>query len=206
MDQETLFTTSKWDILTVLSSGPKSPLELAKETRTSIANISQQLRLLELGGLINKKRVQNRDKDLPRLRYSLAGPNSFIINTSLGFVKKELIQLKPYQQFTMRAWFTKDENKEYFVEKYFWNQIEESLDQIEAIALRNEYSTLRLFIITEDQLRSKIKKETYKKGSTTVSMEPEFYTENTLSQISSEDLEILYDPKNLFNTQEVGGI
>ncbi|PLW80938.1 hypothetical protein C0585_00040 [Candidatus Woesearchaeota archaeon] len=204
MEQETLFTSSKWDILKVLSKGPKSPLELAKETRTSIANISQQLRLLELGGLVNKNRISNRDKDQPRLVYSLGGHRSFIINLSQGFVEKELVELKPYQQFSMRSWFTKDETRKYFVEKYYWKELDDNIDQINAIALRNEYSTLRLFIICEKTVRTKIKKATLSKDEVSVVVEPEFYTEEELSKIPRQDLEILYDPKNILNTKGGG--
>lgn len=206
MEQETLFTSSKWDILKVLSSGPKSPLELAKNTRTSIANISQQLRLLELGGLVNKQRVSNRDKDQPRLVYSLGGHRSFIINLSQGFVEKELVDLEPHQQFSMRSWFTKDKKREYFMEKYYWKQLDDYIEDIKAVFVRNEYSILRLFIIGEKSLKSKIKKETFESGALKITIEPEFFDTENYKQIPSDDLEILYNPNNLLNNPEVGGI
>ena len=90
MEQETLFTASKWDILKILSSGSKSPLQLAKLSNTSVANISQQLRLLEMAGLVQSKRISNRDKGQPRLLYSLAGNHSFLIASTQDFVDKKL--------------------------------------------------------------------------------------------------------------------
>ena len=60
MDHETLFTASKWHILKQLETQPRSPLELARICETSIANVSQQLRLLEMAGLVKTKRVSNR--------------------------------------------------------------------------------------------------------------------------------------------------
>lgn len=200
MELETLFTSSKWDILQVLSKGPKSPLELANETNTSIANISQQLRLLELGGLVNKKRKSNRDRDQPRLIYSLAGHRSFIITLSEGFVKKGFIEHPAHQQITTRTWFTKDNRREYFVEKYFWTNIEEHIEEIKAIGFRNEYTTLKLFIVTEKDLKNKIKKETLRKASMSVEITPTFYTTSKTGEIPREDLEIIYDPQNLLRS------
>ena len=89
MDQETLFTGSKWDILKLLEGKEMSPIELAKESGTSMANISQQLRFLEMAGIVKSKRISNRDKGQPRIMYSLTGENSFLIMVTPGFVEKK---------------------------------------------------------------------------------------------------------------------
>ena len=47
MDLETLLTSTKWDILEMIAKKPMSPIELSKILNTTIANISQQLRLLQ---------------------------------------------------------------------------------------------------------------------------------------------------------------
>ncbi|HIH23981.1 TPA: helix-turn-helix transcriptional regulator, partial [Candidatus Woesearchaeota archaeon] len=72
MDHETLFTATKWEILKQLETGERSPVELAKAMQSSIANVSQQLRLLEMAGLVTSRRISNRDKDKPRILYSIA--------------------------------------------------------------------------------------------------------------------------------------
>ena len=54
MDQETLYTATKWDILKLLEGQQLSPIEISKIAGSSLANVSQQLRLLEMAGLAAK--------------------------------------------------------------------------------------------------------------------------------------------------------
>ena len=134
MEQETLFTSSKWDILKCLETGKKSPLDLAKEANTSVANISQQLRLLELAGFVKSERVSNRDKGLPRILYSLAGNFSYLIISAPQFVEKKFLKLQNYQKVIMKIWFIEDQSLQYYVEKFFWS-IESYLDKIEFLGI-----------------------------------------------------------------------
>lgn len=129
MDHETLFTASKWDILKRLEEGPHSPLELSKLCGTSIANISQQLRLLEMGGLVKSERISNRDKGKPRVLYSIAGQYSYLIATAGNFVDKKQIPLSDVNTIIMRIWFHDRSALHYTLEKTFW-RIEEHLDKI----------------------------------------------------------------------------
>jgi len=52
MEQEQLFTAAKWGILEALSKRNMSPLELSAYVDSSLANISQSLRMLELAGIV----------------------------------------------------------------------------------------------------------------------------------------------------------
>jgi len=108
MEQSTLFTTSKWDLLQVLSHGDASPIELAKQAHTSLANISQQLRLLDLAGFVKSRRIPNRDKGKPRIVYSLTDEFAFIVVASMNFVEKKFIKLSAAQKSTLRCWFYPD--------------------------------------------------------------------------------------------------
>jgi DNA-binding transcriptional ArsR family regulator len=123
MEHETLFTATKWDILKILETGAKSPIEIAKGLNSSMANVSQQLRLLEMAGLVTSKRVSNRDKDKPRLLYSLAGNLSYMISTSDNFVDKKIIPLSEHNKIILHIWFLDDPQLRYALEKAFW-QIE----------------------------------------------------------------------------------
>jgi predicted transcriptional regulator len=132
MDHETLFTATKWDILKVLEKGPKSPLEISNALGSSLANVSQQLRLLEMAGVVTSKRVSNRDKDKPRILYSLAGNLSYLIATSDKFVDKKMLSLTERNKIILRIWFLDDANLRYALEKAFW-QIEPQLEHITKI-------------------------------------------------------------------------
>lgn len=132
MDHETLFTATKWDILKTLEKGPQSPIEIAKTLSSSLANISQQLRLLEMAGVVTSKRISNRDKDKPRILYSLAGNLSYLIATSDKFVDKKMLSLSERNKIILRIWFLDDQHLRYALEKAFW-QIEPHLDHINAL-------------------------------------------------------------------------
>jgi DNA-binding transcriptional ArsR family regulator len=139
MDHETLFTASKWEILKQLETQARSPLELAKLCNTSIANVSQQLRLLEMAGLVKAQRIPNRDKDKPRILYSLAGNLSYVIATSGSFVEKKVLHLSDYNKIIMRVWFYGKPELHYALEKAFW-KIEENLDKLSFLAVDTQRS------------------------------------------------------------------
>ena len=145
MEHETLYTASKWDILKKLEDGPASPLELSKVSGTTIANISQQLRLLEMAGLVTSKRVSNRAKGKPRVLYSLAGNLSYLIATTGDFVEKKALQLSEYNKIIMRIWFYDQPALHYTLEKAFW-QIEEHLDKITFLAIETTNDTITFYV------------------------------------------------------------
>ena len=134
MDPETLFTASKWDILKHLEKVPRSPLELSKLCGTSIANVSQQLRLLELAGIVTSDRISNRDKGKPRVLYRLAGQFSYLIATSGDFVDKKILPLSEINKIIMRVWFFERTHLQYTIEKAFW-RIEEHIGSISYLSV-----------------------------------------------------------------------
>ena len=102
MDIETLFTSTKWEIIELLSNKSYSPLELSKKLSTTMANISQQLRLLEALNLVKKQKVPNRDRGKPRTLYSLSGDYAYIIVFCQGSAQKKLIQLNQQSKNTLK--------------------------------------------------------------------------------------------------------
>lgn len=206
MDQETLFTSSKWEMLKVLSKGQKSPIELAKETKTSIANISQQLRMLELANIVKSERVGNRERGEPRLLYSLIGPISYLITVVPNFAEKKQITLNPYHELTLKIWFLKDESNHYYFQKYFW-EIESKLEKIDAIISKNEYGKIKLLIISDDaETRKELKsKEIKKSKSESRKIEIVTISKNQLNltlkdgkEFSlNEELVPIYDPSDI---------
>ncbi|MBU1199334.1 MAG: helix-turn-helix domain-containing protein [Nanoarchaeota archaeon] len=202
MEQETLFTASKWDILKILASGNKSPIQLAKLSNTSVANISQQLRLLEMAGLVQSKRISNRDKGQPRLLYSLAGNHSFLIATSQDFVEKKFHKLSLYNKIILKIWFLDNPELHYYLEKAFWH-VEDHLQKIDAILYNmNNTEDIGLVLVSND---SKLKKELKKlsiKNPEGVSKTVFFDIKSKLEIQKQPDsvtsgLYALYDPSNM---------
>lgn len=132
VDTETLFTATKWDMLKLLEQKPLSPLEIAEQLKSSLANVSQQLRLLEMAGLVRSEKVANRDKGKPRVLYSIAGNLSYLISTSESFVEKKAMKLSERNKVVLRIWFLEDPALRYALEKAFW-ALESHLDTIERL-------------------------------------------------------------------------
>jgi len=98
MDVETLLTGTKWEIIELLSKEKLSPSELGKELNTTIANISQQLRLLQTAGLIKKEKTGYGKPGKPRVLFSLSDDYALILVFSKGFAEKKLVRVSNKQK------------------------------------------------------------------------------------------------------------
>ena len=103
MELETLLTGTKWEIIEILATNPCSPSELAEKLNTTIANISQQLRLLQTAGLIKKQKTGSgkqgvRKPGKPRMLFSLSEDFAFITIMSKGLAKKRLVRINSKQK------------------------------------------------------------------------------------------------------------
>lgn len=176
MEQETLFTSAKWNILKALALEKKSPIELAEIANTSMSNISQSLRFLELANIVKSERVSNRDKGQPRVMYSLAKDNAYMIITSEGFVEKKLITLNENKKVMLRIWLHPNEHNHELLEKAFL-KLKESISKIQAIYLEENTSlTLAIIYKTQDETINKLDEINYKKiTSDEVKKSPEKY-------------------------------
>jgi DNA-binding MarR family transcriptional regulator len=76
-------TNTKWNILKQIAKKPQSPKEIASKLNSTISNISQQLKLLEAQGYLNKKRIDlgvgSRKKITGRIIYGLKQEKAYIL-------------------------------------------------------------------------------------------------------------------------------
>ncbi len=154
MDQETLFTSAKWNILKALAREKKSPLELAKLANTSMSNISQSLRFLELANIVKSERISNRDKGQPRVVYSIAKDNAYLIVTADGFVEKKMISIDEHKKALIKIWLYPYSNKHEEIEKTYF-ALKESIDQIAGIFVE-ESPKSSVKIIFKDNVSKKL--------------------------------------------------
>jgi predicted transcriptional regulator len=204
MEQETLFTASKWEILKILSIGPKSPIQLAKLSNTSVANVSQQLRLLEMAGLVQSKRISNRDKGQPRLLYSLVGNHSFLIASSSDFVEKKFLRLSDYNKVILKIWFLDNAGVHHFLEKAFWH-LEDKISKISAIAIDKrtlDSNQLVMIVVSDDLTIKNSLKKLLVRNPEGIAKEIQFNVKSSseLARFLSQNygsVYALYDPNNL---------
>ena len=205
MDLETLFVESKWGILRLLSESGYSPLELAERLNTSISNISQQLRLLEMAGLVQKVKIQNRDKGKPRMIFSIAGDFLYTVAVTRSSAQKKLLSLNSRQQMMVQIWHL-EEDLQYYLEKFFW-KLEDKLSHIQAMVLDQSSKSLKVLVVVPSA--GEERKGTIKIGGQNQSKEIEYQLftseEFTKKFSSASNLYVLYDPNDiLFNLKHKG--
>jgi len=197
MEQETLFTAAKWSVLKSLSFEKMSPLELAESNKTSMSNISQALRFLELAGLVRSERISNRDKGQPRVIYSIAKDNAYLILTAKSFVDKKMIEIDEHKKIMLKIWFFENGAMHFFLEKAFEN-IEDKLEDILGIFIdKSSLTEVKLLIVLKDT-NTKLNIKDFSVKNNGISKKISYKTA-TLDSVKkgSELLYPLYDPQNL---------
>jgi len=121
MEIETIFSESKWKILTELSQGSLSPSELAKKTGTSLANISTQVRLLEALGFIDKKKLINRAKGEPRKIYSLKKEFAYMILGTKTVMGKKMYNVGEDSLYFFKVHMIQDKKAPQVLSKLYCN-------------------------------------------------------------------------------------
>src|SRR3989344_632504 len=204
MEQELLFTASKWEIIKLITIQDRSPLELSQLLKTSVANISQQLKFLETGGLIRKERVKNGGKGLPRLIYSLANECSYLITAAKDFAGKKLVPLSAYNKIILKIWFLDNPEQRYPLEKAFWS-MEPYWEKVEGLFLDQYMSTddLHLMVISKSKqvgsLCPLISKSEGKSCKTHFHVFSPDAWKKELTQREEKDFYALYDPRRFMS-------
>ena len=155
MEFEDLLTKSKWSILKELSKGDKSAVDIARKTSQSIANVTQQLALLEAYNLVKKAKQEKLKKPgKPKTAYALSQEIFAFSFLKPGMAEKSIIKLREadlFPKFVLNAYFTLKEEDHYPVIKYVCES--EIIKKAECIAfLQSNEKEIELFVITEQQL------------------------------------------------------
>lgn len=123
---------TKWALLSQLVQEPLSPKELADLTKTSIANTSQQLKLLEAQGFLKKvknKGISSRNERDARVLYSLSKNMTWITHISKEKVEKK--ELKSPDNFLLNLLLYDIKNTRH-VAKFFLDR-EDVLKKIQCL-------------------------------------------------------------------------
>jgi predicted transcriptional regulator len=149
LELEPVLAATRWRILKVLAERKASPLEMAQELKTTIANISQQLRLLEAYGLVKKERIQGRERNKPRMLYSIAQDSVYYVTIASKFAEKRKINLTKQKRTILKIWSIEKEDWQYYIEKFYW-KIEPNLKKIRKIGVDVSQPNITLIIETDE--------------------------------------------------------
>ena len=104
MDVDLLTAKAKWAVLEKIAKNELSPLEIAKQLHTSVANVSTQLRYLELANIVKKRRVPNAMAGMPRVLYSLNKSVFVVMAAAEGFSMRKIIDMDEEKELFLQIW------------------------------------------------------------------------------------------------------
>lgn len=197
MGLEPLFSDAKWAVLKALSVRNMSPLELANLLNTTISNVSQQLRLLELAGLVSKVRVPNRDKGKPRMVYSLKGDCSYIISLGSDFAEKKLLSMTDYHKVVSKIWHMGKLEDHYYVEKLYWKL--EDGNNINAFAVKLNGVSNEALVVLDGKPKQKVSLiKVGNHGGPVKTFKCSFFIKGEMGGKVMDGYHVIYDPQRLF--------
>ncbi|MBU0471672.1 MAG: winged helix-turn-helix domain-containing protein [Nanoarchaeota archaeon] len=158
-----LLTESRWNIIKELSKEKQTPTELAKKTGTSIANVSQQLRLLEAYKLVKReKRIFENKPGKPKTLFSIGKEIIHLTYISKEKSEKKELELDFIQKAIINLWLNVNKEDVYFLEKFFVLN-EALINKCQAAAItKTNHEQIELLIITKDvnEVREKYSNQT----------------------------------------------
>lgn len=156
---EELLANNKWQLLKEIASESQSPTELAEKTKTSISNVTQQLKLLEAYALVRREKEQEKNSiGKPKTIYTLN--HEFVHATLLkhGKAEKKLFKIEGFGRMLFNMLFLTSTEDAFFILKFIIKH-EELSKKCKAIGLiRTGKETIELFLITDhvDEIRAKL--------------------------------------------------
>lgn len=161
---------TKWNILEIISTKPSYPKKIADELGTTIANISQQLKLLEAYGYVKSQRVDkgvgSRKKRKSRILYQLNKNQLAITSINPFNIKKQEIKQNSLNTYLANI-LLYDLKNEAEVLLYFYTNYQNLFDMVDAFfLLKTDSEEVHLLVITEklEEFRGEKSKLQIKEG------------------------------------------
>ena len=99
-----LTAKAKWAVLEKISKKEVSPIEIAKQLDTTVANVSTQLRYLELANVVKKRKVSNVEAGKPRVLYSMQRSLFIVMAAAPGFHMRRVLEMDAQKETILRIW------------------------------------------------------------------------------------------------------
>jgi predicted transcriptional regulator len=154
MNFDSFLSSPRWEILQIIAKSPSSPTEIAGKLGTTIAYVSQQLKLLDAAGLIFKTKTGASEKGKPRSVFETEKDLIYIAALTKNFSEKKLISSQDYHQDILKIWLLEDSSFHPYFEKLYW-ELEGNKKEIEFLFL--DIKSPRFIVVTDSKtLKSKI--------------------------------------------------
>lgn len=156
---EQLLGNAKWEILATVAENDASATEIARAAKMSLANVSQQAKLLEAYGLLTIRKEERTTLGKPKLIYRLGKELAHIAMARRGFAGQRTIALDPFHTAVLNIWFLPKIEDHYCLQKLFWQQ-EEYVEATEGIAvIDSSGNEIHLLVIAPEEHLEKLRKK-----------------------------------------------
>ncbi len=192
MELDSFLASPRWEILQLISAQPSSPIEIAAKLNTTVSYISQQMKLLEAAGLVKKEKTGAVERGKPRTIFSIAKELVYLTPLSNTFSTKKALYLTDYHKLVLKIWFTSNNSLHEPLHKLLI-KIEKYFPKIDFIGIdSSKYPVKLIFIVNEKSF--KVADFIDEKIFSTDTL-----SENQLSKMDLSEIQLLHDPKNIFN-------
>jgi hypothetical protein len=154
VEYELLLNNARWDIIKAISQGRASATELAKLTKSSLPNVSQQMKLLEAYDLVEYIKDQRRGQGKPRQLFQLKRELCNITFARQGFAEKRFFNPDAYHTMLLNVCFLPSMQDHAFLHKFLLN---DELLHCAIAYLKSNDAEIELLILTDhvDTIRAK---------------------------------------------------
>ncbi len=152
-----LFGNNKWQILSELAKKPQAPTDLALKTKTSVSNITQQLKILEAYQFVKKAKSTVRGSGKPKTIYTINATVFYGIMLSENVAEKKLFKIDDRNAFLMNCVFMLTSEDSGFVTKFCLKN-DDILKKCEGIGfIKSSKDSVELFLLTNylEEIRSR---------------------------------------------------
>jgi hypothetical protein len=152
-----IFSNSKWNIIKEIAEKPSTPTDLAEKTKTSLSNITQQIKLLEAYDIVKGQRSSEKNPGKPKTVYSLSGEFMYGIMLRNGKAERKYFKIDRNNSLLLHLMFTAGLEDVYIIMK-FAIMNDEILKKCKAIGfIKSTKDSVELFLVTDsiDEIRAK---------------------------------------------------
>lgn len=148
MAYENLLQNARWEIIKAISKGRSSATELAKTTKSSLPNISQQMKLLEAYDLVEYIKDQRKGQGKPRQLFQLKREFCHLTFARPGFAEKRFFNPDIYHTTLLNILFVPNMQDHSYLHKYLFN--DELLLHCAVAYLKSNENEIEVVILTEN--------------------------------------------------------
>lgn len=167
MEFEESLTNARWKILEALGKAERAASDIAAEEKLGLANVTQQLKLLEAYGFIKRSdATPPKQPGKPKRTYRLAQERGFIATIAAGGVMKHAFTLDEHHAVVLALLSYEKNDDHYFLEKYLLTTEELVLTCTAIAIIDSTQKEIHLLVLatpeTLDDLRKRFSKTVIK--------------------------------------------